>query len=227
MNPRPTTAQWLGLAFGAALLVAVLAVRQRGDLLRFAEDAELVRLRAERERLSAYEPAAVQALQATTEVLNAGLAAKQRWPEGWSARAMPAPSGSNEVLWKITPTVIPTWTGLVNAVAALVSVPGNRIVSLEIRSRGTLAEREIASVEIVLTQPTATPSRRNPSGGTGWPGAEVPATPPEVGAGLSLRRPAASAEPPAAGQASAPVRPDPRGPRAGPLFTQKPQPKLP
>jgi hypothetical protein len=227
MKPRPTTAQWLGLAFGAALLAAVLAVRQRGDLLRFAEDAELVRLRTERQRLSAYEPVAMHALQAAADALNGRRATKQRWPEGWSARAMPAPNGSDEVSWKFTPTGIPTWAGLLNAVAALVSVPGNRIVSVEIRSRGTLAEREIASVEIVLVQPTATPSRRNPSGGTGLPGTEVPATPPAVGAGPSLRRPAAFAEPPAAGQASAPVRPDPRGPRAGPPFTQKPQPKLP
>jgi|CXWL01.1.fsa_nt_gi hypothetical protein len=227
MKPRPTTAQWLGLAFGAALLAAVLAVRQRGDLLRFAEDEELVRLRAEHQRLSTYEPAAVHALQVAADALNGRRAAQQHWPEGWSTHALSAPNGSSEVSWRITAKGTPTWTGLVNAVAALVSVPGNRIVSVEIRSRGTLSEREIASVDIVLVQPTPTPSRRNPSGGTGWPGPEVPATPPAVGAGPSLRRPAASAEPPAADQAYAPVRPDPRGPRAGSFSTHKPQPKQP
>jgi hypothetical protein len=227
MKARPTAAQWLGLAFSVALLTVVLALRQRGDLLRFAEDTELVRLRAERQRLSAYEPAAVQALQTTADALDERRATRRRWPEDWSPQAVPTPDGSTGLSWKITPLGAPTWTGLVNAVSALASVPGNRIVSVEIRSRGTLADRGIASVEILLEQPTATPSRRNPSGGTGWPGAEVSATPPAVGAGPSLRRPAASAEPPASGQAFAPVRPDPRGPRAGLPSTRQPQPKHP
>lgn len=227
MKTRPTAAQWLGLAFGAALLTAVLTVRQRGDLLRFAEDTELVRLRTERLHLSAYEPAAVHALQTAADVLEERRATRRHWPEGWSARTVPTSDDSTGVSWRITPLGTPTWTGLVNAVSDLASVPGNRIVSVEIRSRGTLTDRGIASVEILLEQPSATPSHRNSSGGTGWPGAEVPATPPAVGPGPSLRRPAASAEPPASGQAFAPVRPDPRGPRAGLPSTRQPQPKHP
>jgi hypothetical protein len=166
MRLRPTIASWLGLAFGVALLVAVLAVRQRGDLLRFAEDSELVRLRAQRLRLAAYEPSAIRKLQTMAEAREDGRATRQHWPEGWSAQTRsPAAGESNTVSWKITPLGFPTWTGLNQAVATLVTIPGNRIVSIEIRSRGTRSDREIASVEILLEQPTPTPSRRNSSGG--------------------------------------------------------------
>ncbi len=227
MKTWPTLAEWLGLAFCGALLVTVLGLRQHGNLLRLAEDSELVRLRAERQRLAAFEPAALQAVQAAADALEARSATERRWPEGWSAQAVSRPDGSMRLSWRVTPTGTPDWSGLVQAVAALASVPGNRIVSLAVRSRGTLSVREIASVEILLEQPIATPSRRNPSGGTGSAGADGTATPPAVGSGPSLRRPAASAEPPAAGQASAPVRPDPRGPRAGSFSTRNPQPKHP
>lgn len=227
MNPRPAAAHWVGLAFALALLTAVLAVRQRGDLLRFAEDSELVRLRADRQRLSAYEPAAMHALRAATEAQDERRLSRRRWPEGWSAEELPATEGSNGVLWRLVPRPTPTWTAVVNAVSALGSVPGNRIVSVRISSRGTRSDREIDAVEILLEQPTPNPSRRNPSGGTGSPGVTEPAMPPAVGLGPSLRRPAASAEPPASGQAFAPVRPDPRGPRAGASFTHQPQPKHP
>jgi hypothetical protein len=225
MKARPTVAQWLFLAFGAGLLAAVLVVRQRGDLRKLAEDGELVRLRAERQSVAAFEPAAVRALQAAVDALDDGSGKRSNCPEGWSAQAVPSSEGANRIRWSVRPTGTPTWTALVSATSALAAVPGNRIVSLAVRSRGTLNEREIASVEILLEQPTPTPSRRNPSDGTGWPGAVGPATPPAAGAGPSLRRPAASAEPPAAGQASAPVRPAPRGPRAGSLSTHQPQPR--
>ncbi|MDI1335802.1 MAG: hypothetical protein PSU94_06410 [Lacunisphaera sp.] len=227
MNARPTVARWLFLAFSAGLLLAVLSVRQRSDLLRFAEDSELVRLRAERQRLSAFEPAAVRALQTALDTREDRVATLRPWPEGWSVQAGEPIDGSERVSWRLAPIGPPSWSELVKAVLALASVPGNRISSVEIRSRGTLTEREIASVEIVLQHPTAPPSRRNPSGGTVGPGADVPATPPAVGSGPSLRRPSASAEPAAPGQAFAPVRPDPRGPRAGFLSIQKPQPKQP
>jgi hypothetical protein len=226
MKLRPTLAQWMFLACSASLLACVLAVRQRGDLLSFAEDGELVRLREERQRLSVFDPAAVLKLQAAADALNDRNAVR-RWPAGWSAQAVTSPDGLKRLTWKLTPMGTATWSGLVQAIEALAVLPGNRIVSVAVRSRGTLAEREIAAVEIVLEQPTPTPSRRNPSGGTGLSGAEGPATPPAVGAGPSLRRPSASAEPPASGQASAPVRPDPRGPRAGSFSTHKPQPNHP
>lgn len=227
MNIRPTVSQWLGLALSVALLAAVLGVRQRGDLLRFAEDAELVRMRTERQRLSACEPAAVQTMHAAARALDERFATHRQWPTGWSADAVPSRAGSSQAFWRITTVEGPAWNGLIADVTALTSVPGNRIVSIVVRSRGTLAEREIASAEILLEQPTPTPSRRNLSGGTGSTGAEGSATPPAVGAGPSLRRPSASAEPPASVQASTPVRPDPRGPRAGTSFTQKTQPKQP
>lgn len=227
MKARPTTAHWLGLALGLALLAAVLAVRQRGDLLQFAENPELLRLRAERQRLTAFEPVAMRALEAAADALDERRRSLGRWPEGWSAEPLPLHEGSDALMWRITPVQAPSWTGLMNAVSALVSVPGNRILSIMVGSRGTRSEREIASVEILVEQPTATPSRRNPSGGTGSPGVVVPSTPPAGGAGPSLRRPAASAEPPTAGQASAPARPAPRGPRAGELSTRNHNPSNP
>lgn len=227
MKARIGPARWLFLTFGVALLAVVLYVRQHGELLRFAEDGELVRLRAERQRLSAFEPAALRATQAKLEELEKRTATDRPWPEGWSGREENPGEDAGGATWRLSPTGVPSWTGLVNAIGTLVSVPGSRIVSVQIRSRGTLTERQMASVEIVLTQPTTPWSRRNPSGGTTGPGAGDPATPTAVGAGPSLRRPSASAEPPAPGQASAPIRPDPRGPRAGTVFIPNPQPTHP
>lgn len=226
MKARPTIAHWLFLACSASLLACVMTVRQRGDLLRLAEDGELFRLREERQRLSSCEPAALLKLQAAVDALNDRIAGR-RWPEGWSAQAVSSPAGLPRLTWKLMPAGTATWSGLVKAIETLAAFPGNRIVSVEVRSRGTLTERDIASVEILLEHPTPTPSRRNPSGGTGWLGLEGPATPPAVGARPSLRLPSSSAQPPVAGQASAPARPDPRGPRAGFIPTHKPQPNHP
>ncbi len=227
MKPGINVAQWAWFAVSVTLLAVVLVARHREGLAVSAVDVELERLRADRQRLSGFTPAAVQAARASAEALAKSGSMPLPWPVDWSASPLPPAAGSTRPLWRITPERLPTWAELVAAVSSLAAVPGNRIVSLEVRSRGTLTEREIASVEILLEQPTPTPSRRNPSGGTGSPGAEVPATPPAVGAGRSLRRPAASAEPAAAGQASAPVRPDPREPRAGSFPTKNPQPNQP
>lgn len=227
MKPRITVAQWAWLVVSTTLLAVVLLARHRGSLAVSTVDAELERLRAERQRLTEFTPAAVQAARTAVAALAESGSMPARWPQDWSVEPMPPAAGSTHRLWRITPERPLTWAELVAAVTSVAAAPGNRIVALEVRSRGTLTAREIASVEILLEQPTPTPSRRNSSGGTGSPGADLPATPPAVGAGRSLRRPAASAEPAAAGQASAPVRPDPRGPRAGSFSTRNPQPNQP
>lgn len=71
---------------------------------------------------------------------------------------------------------------------------------MDIRSRGTLLQREIASVEIILEQPNETPPRLGVADGAVFSGLTVPAKTPEVGAGALLVRPSASAEPPATGR---------------------------
>ena len=227
MKPQITISQCAWLVVSATLLAVVLVARHRDSLAVSTGDAELERLRAERQRLAEFTPAAVQAARTSAEALAESGSMPAHWPQDWSAAPVPPAAASTRPLWRIIPDRTPTWAELSAAVTSVAAAPGNRIVSLEVRSRGTLTEREIASVEILLEQPTPTPSRRNPSGGTGLPGVGVPATPPAVEAGRSLRRPAASAEPAAAGQASAPVRPDPRGPRAGSFPTKNPQPNQP
>jgi len=224
MKRTPTMKQWVALALGALLLTAVLALRARSDLAQLGQDAELIRLREERRRLESYGDAVVQAARMTVE--NLRQPRTDVAPSDWTVEWVPAVSPRTS-LQRLRRTAPVGWTDIVRTVEGNLARTGTRCLSLDISSRGSRQVRAIAAVEMVLEHPAETPSRRNPSDGTVFPGAIVPATPPAVGAGPSLRRPAASAEPPASGQASAPVRPDPRGSRAGFPSTQQLQPKQP
>ncbi len=189
MNSRPTLGQWLQLVLSAVLLIAAVYGRQSGGFAKLARDAELDQLRAEQHRLAACDPDALRAAQAAVVALRGQAAVNEGWPEGWIARAEPSAEGSGRSRWRLTPRSEPTWPAFAQTVTALAGTPGRRIVALEVRSRGTLTQREIAAVEILLEQPTATPFRRHPS---------------------------ASAEPPGSGQLPLPSVPTPGGP--GPVF---------
>ena len=137
-----------------------------------------------------------------------------RPPAGWTVEPVPV-ANSQAARLHLRRTAPTGWADLVQTIESESARAGTRLVSLDITSNGSRQVRAIAAVEILLEHPTETPSRLNPSGGTVFPGADVPAMPPAVGPVPSLRRPSAAAGPAAPGSSSAPVRPDPRGPRAG------------
>lgn len=224
MNLHPTSSHWLRLGASISLVIVVVVARHDDRWIQLAGAQELDHLRAERQRLSAYDAAAVNSARMATEQLPDNADVKRTWPSGWIQSDLPADRDGRKI-WQLSSTQSPDWPTCVQVITTLASTPGVRILDLEVRSRGTLTQREIAAVTIRFAQPNATPSRRSSSFVTGLSSAPTPAKSPAIGSGASLRRPTASAEPPASGPAFAPSRPDPRGPRAGPVSTNPQHPK--
>lgn len=185
-------------------------------------DSETAALTAEREQLRGSEDSVRDSLRQrrdslqqqawTADSLEALRAALDKWQWRWDA-------ADRATLVRTAPRS-EEWPVYVALIASLSSKPGLIVESVEIIAEGTARNRRFKEVRlglrfIVADAPIGDAKRAAPSRGPlPVAPAEVPAGSRKVGPATPLRRPAASAEPPAAGSASASFRPDPPGPWA-------------
>lgn len=198
-------------------------------------DAELVALRGERGTLAANDDTTLESLRRQsraqppvvwspekfTERVGTGWRVEWQQPDGASRRARLSRSGPHLHEWPDYLRFLKSWTDR----------PGIVLESLDVTAKGSAQTREldriVIGLRVVLTVAPIGNAERNSPSLVPLPvaAAEGAAATRTVGPGPSLRRPAASAEPPAPGQDSAPVRPDPPGPRAADFSPSPQQPK--
>ena len=179
---------WLALGASLVLLGVLLTVRFRGSAVALPPETALGALRAEHARLSPFSAAALNALRRERDLLRATPTSGEILPASWSEHA-----GEERTTYRYGGDSPLAWAELVRAVTLIERRSGGRIVSLDIRSRGTREQREVAAVKMVTGAPaTARPQADAPS-----PGAVGPSRPRKVGRGSSRRRPSACAVRPA------------------------------
>ena len=157
MSSTVKSRHWVSLAFAAGLLIAIIVVRKHSGFDHRVVDKELTQLRNEHASLVAIETA-LSKIQPVVVDEDYDQIASWSCPAGWSVQI-----GSSEdpgiQTWSFKTDSTPTWIYLVQTINQLTKKPGLLINTVDIRSRGTLTQREIASVEIELVYPTQTPPR--------------------------------------------------------------------
>ena len=215
---------WALFALSALLCGSVWVVSHRIRPIRWAGDPELVALTTERERLHESDDTTRDALRAqqrtrTQQGWTAERLAQlpEKFGPGWRCEWQSAGAGERRAfVTRIAPR-LNDWPAYITAVRQWAGMPGVFLDSLDMAAEGTGRRRRFIQVAFGLRFIPAAASNGNaertaPSRG---PLPVAPAAEPAATrkVGPSLRRPSASAEPPAPG--AAPLRPDPPGARAG------------
>lgn len=187
-------------------------------------DAELVVLRRERDALAANDDAALENLrrQARAQPPIAWTEGKfsEQVGTGWRVEWQPPGGASRTVLLSRSAPRLHEWPDYLRFIKSWADQPGIVLESLDVNAKGAAQARELDQVVIrlrivVAVAPIDNAERDSPSlVPPRVAAAEGAAATRKVGPVPSLLRPAASAEPPASGPDSAPVRPDPPGARA-------------
>ena len=219
---------WALFALSALLCGTVWAISHRVHPIRWAGDAELVALTSERERLHESDDATCEAWRARQWTrLQQGWTAERlaevpgKFGPGWRCEWPSAGAGERRVVVTRVAPRLNDWPVGVAAVRQWAATPGVFLDFLDLAAEGNGRHRRFTRIALGLrfipAAATKGNSERAAPGRSPLPvaPAAVPATPRKVGPVPSLRRPSASAEPPAPGPASAPLRPDPPGDRAG------------
>ena len=240
---RPVSrAAWFAFSASAFICGAVWFVTHQWQPMTPESDAEVTTLTAERDRLHGNDDQVRDTLREQRKAL-----ARQTWtPEAiaglqqklgvdWRWEWEPGGRPRRAVLNRTGPR-LEEWPHYTALVTELGRQPGVAVDSVEFHTGGMARERRFTRVAIglrftVSDAPSSDGNRAAPSRGppTVAP-AEGPATTRKIGPVTSLRRPSASAEPPAPGQADASFRPDPPGPKAGASKTNpstNPQEQIP
>lgn len=232
---RPVSVRaWFALGASVLLCGVVWFFTHRWRPIRPEADGDFAALADERAKLQGNDDRVRDTLREqqkasarpawTTESLAAmqqRLGADWRWEGELGNRPL-------RVVLQRTAPLLAEWPHYLALVTELARQPGVAVESVEFHTNGGARERQFTKVAIglrftVADAPSSDGNRAAPSRGplTVAP-ASGPATPRKIGPVLSLRRPSASAEPPAPGQASAPFRSDPPGPQAGVLQPNPP-----
>jgi hypothetical protein len=215
---------WSAFVASVLLCGAVWIVRHRIRPIRWTGDAELIALTTERERLHGSDDATREALRAQQRTrLQQGWTAErlaevpEKFGAGWRCEWQSAGVAERRgVVTRIAPR-LDDWPGCIAAVRQWAGTPGVLLDSLDFVANGAGRRRHFAQVAlglrfILAAAPIGDGERAAPSGGPlPVPPATEPPTTRKVGAVPSLRRPSASAEPPAPATVSAPFRSDPPG----------------
>lgn len=222
---RVSRLAWLALAISGALAAVGWAALWRWRPVAPVPSGELAALIAEREHLRGNEDAVRDALRDQRDTLRSSAWTAERLAQlkaeigsGWKWVG----ERPDRVLLHRGGLPLGEWPRCLELIAALSAQPGVAVESLELRARGRQRERSFAEVRIglrfiVAGAPVGDAERAAPSRGPlPVAPADSPAASRKLGPVTSLRRPDASAKPPAFGPASASFRPDPPGPRAGP-----------
>jgi len=202
---------WLGLTLSAALCATAWLTAYRWRPFTLPPALDLPGLIAKRESLRGNEDAVRDALR--TQVKDLHLPA---WPEqalaglpeqfgaGWQCDLQPEGSGLLVQLVRRDPR-LDEWPEYLAFIERWSRTPGVSVESVDIRAGGETQHRHLTRVAIGLrfrrdAATTSDASRAVPSHGPAHVApAESPAAPRTVGPVTSLRRPGASAEPPAPG----------------------------
>lgn len=229
-----TRGAWVLLGMSAMLAGAGFAL-PRLRPVPTEVDAELVALRDERDVHATNDDATLERLrqQSRAQPPVAWSAEKfaQRVGTGWRVEWQQPAGASRKVLLSRSAPRLHAWPDYLHFLKSWMDQPGIVLESLDVTAKGAAQARELDQVAIglrvVLTVAPINNAERDSPNLVPLPvvAAEWAASPRKVGPGPSLRRPAASAEPPAPGQASAPVRPDPPGARAADFSPIPQQPK--
>ena len=224
MNRRPISrGAWILLAVSAVLAGAGLTLPSLRPMPTIV-DSELGALRDERDALAHNDDATLESLRQKSKAQPAPVWTAQEFIDqvgaGWRvAWQEPAGTGCPVLLTRSAPH-LEEWPAYVRFVKSWTAQPGVVLESLDVSANGTAQTREIGQVIIRLRvtmegAPIRNGERDAPSRVplTVAAAGEAAATR-KIGPVPSLRRPSASAKPPAPGPASAPVRPDPPGARA-------------
>jgi hypothetical protein len=184
-------------------------------------DPELTALRGERDALATNDDTTLDNLrqQARTQPPVAWSAVRftDRIGTGWRVEWQQPHGASRVALLSRSDPRLHEWPDYLRFLKSWTDQPGVVLESFDVTARGANRSRELDQVSIglrvTLTEaPIGNGERVAPSRAPLPVAAEAEtAATRTVGPGPSLRRPAAFAEPPASGQDSAPVRPDPPG----------------
>jgi hypothetical protein len=228
-----TRVAWFALAISLAASGAVWFATHRWPAARPTDNAELTALLNQREQLRPNDDATRDSLRHEQQGISRQAWNRERlaalvrrlspdWRWEWEAGNRPA----RVSLVQEAPQM-EEWPRYVALVTDLTRQPGTVLEPVEIEATGPARERRFTRVVIglrfiIADAPTSDAERVAPSRGPlPVAPAESPATPRKIVPVSLLRLPSASAEPPAPGQASAPFRSDPPGPRAGVLPSDK------
>ena len=229
-----TRSAWTLLWLGAIIASACFAL-PRLHPVPTGLDPELTALRGERDTLATNDDATLESLRQQ---------AKAQPPVAWSVESFIQLIGTGwRVEWQSPPGVsrvallsrsaprLHEWPDYLRFLNTWSTQPGVVLESLNVSATGTTRSRELGQVviglRVILTETPMGNGERDAPSRVPLPvaAAKGAAATRKVGPGPSLRRPAASAEPPATGQGSAPVRPDPPGARAADFSPIPQQPK--
>ena len=224
----PTVRSGLALMLSAGLAVVAWLTAYRWQPLSPHSAERLPALRAARDSLAGNEDRVREALRTP---------ANQSRLAGWSEQALeklPEQFGADwhcERRIEATATVVELqrreprledWADYLAFTEQWSQRPGVSVESFEVLAIGPAHERRLTRVALTLRFLRAEASHGDASRSGPSPGparvapADRSAPPRKLGPVTSLRRPGASAEPPAPGPASASFRPDPPGSQAGP-----------
>lgn len=219
-----TRGAWILLGLGAVLAGIGFAL-PRLHPVPTGLDAELTTLRGERDLLAPNSDVALRALRRQAEeqppVAWSVEDFTRRVGTGWRVEWQQPDGASRAVLLSRSVPRLHEWPDYHRFAQSWTTQPGVVLESFDVKATGPAQARELGQVvlglRVVLTDaPISDAERAAPSRGP-LPVASAtdPATTRKVGPVPALRRPSASAEPPAPGSGSASFRPDPPGPRAG------------
>lgn len=218
-----TRGAWILLGFSAMVAGAGFTLPRLRPVTD-GVDAELVAMRGERDALAANDSATLDSLRQQSRALPAVAWTPEKFMErvgtGWRVEWQQPGGNSRKVLLSRSAPRLHEWPDYLRFLKSWTDQPGIALESLEVTANGSAQAREldpvVVGLRVALTvAPTDNAERDSPNL------VPLPVVPAEgaaatrkIGPVPSLRRPAASAEPPAPGQDSAPVRPDPPGARA-------------
>ncbi len=188
-------------------------------------DPELIALRAERDGLAGHDDMALARLREQAQAHPAPAWSVEQFTArvgtGWRVEWQDAGGATRTVRLTRSAPRLEAWPEYLRFVKTWTAQPGVMLESLELTAQGTVHARRLTGFAVGLrvklaVGPVGDAERAAPSRGPlPVAAADGPAESRKVGPGPALRRPAASAQPPAGGPDSASFRPDPPGPRAG------------
>ncbi len=219
---------WLALAASIVAYAGVWLVVHRLRPIQWAGDSELTALVGERDRLRDSDDAACIRVRQQVSDLSPHawtndevLALKERIGPDWQWDSANPGSREQQIVLTCSAPRFEDWPRYLDFVAGLAGRPGLAVESADITAEGAGRNRRFNrfSVRFRITVADATTGKAERPAPSRGPlplaSGAGPAPTRKIGPVPSLRLPSASAEPPASGQASAPVRPDPPGSPAG------------